>query len=82
MLAPRCGCLLDSGCGTGNFVRAWEAGYFASGVELDPAEASFATRYCPRGLIFAAAGIFPLAISQPGLRCGYIFEILEHQARA
>ncbi|HEY1423520.1 MAG TPA: hypothetical protein VGF20_08715 [Candidatus Acidoferrum sp.] len=52
MLAPRCGRLLDVGRGTGNFVRAaWEAGYFASGVELDPAAASFATRYCPRGHI-------------------------------
>ena len=82
MLAPRCGRLLDVGCGTGNFVRAaWEAGYFASGVELDPAAASFATRYCPRGLIF------PLPLES--FRSQYpnqifdvvtFFEVLEHQA--
>ena len=81
-LAPRCGRLLDVACGTGNFlIAATGAGYSASGIELDPAAASFAAEHCPRGRVF------PLPLET--FRSHYpneifdivtFFEVLEHQA--
>lgn len=81
-LAPRCGRLLDVGCGTGNFLlAASEAGYTASGVELDPNAARFAARHCAHSRVFAQ----PLAAfrdSNPGKIFDIVtfFEVLEHQA--
>jgi SAM-dependent methyltransferase len=52
-LAPRCGRLLDVGCGTGNFLRATtDAGYSTSGIELDPEAAQLARSHCRRGRVF------------------------------
>jgi SAM-dependent methyltransferase len=45
-LAPRCGRILDVGCGTGNFlIAASLAGYAVSGIELDPDAATLASRF-------------------------------------
>jgi len=81
-LAPRCGRLLDVGCGTGNFLLAANlAGYAVSGIELDTAAARLASYYCPR------ARVFPLPLES--FRAHYpnqvfdvvsFFEVLEHQA--
>lgn len=81
-LAPRCGRLLDVGCGTGNFlVAASLAGYAVSGIELDPAAARLAAHYCTR------ARVFPLPLES--FRAHFpnevydvitFFEVLEHQA--
>ena len=81
-LAPRCGRLLDVGCGTGNFlIAASLAGYAVSGIELDPAAAALAERYCPR------ARVFPVPLES--FRSCYpnevfdivsFFEVFEHQA--
>jgi len=81
-LAPRCGRLLDVGCGTGNFlIAATGAGYAASGIELDPAAASFAAEQCPRGRVL------PLPLEtfrshHPNEVFDVVtfFEVLEHQA--
>src|SRR5689334_15966281 len=52
-LAPRCGRILDVGCGTGNFlIAAGLAGYTVSGIELDPDAANLASRFWPRARIF------------------------------
>jgi len=80
--APRTGCLLDIGCGTGNFLlAARKAGYIAAGTELDPGAARFAREAC--GL----ESIFPLSIQQfvqqhPAEKFDVVtfFEVLEHQA--
>ena len=81
-LAPRCGRLLDVGCGTGNFLLAANlAGYAVSGIDVDTAAARLATYYCPR------ARVFPLALES--FRAHYprqvfdvvtFFDVLEHQA--
>jgi len=81
-LAPRCGRLLDVGCGTGNFlIASLLAGYAVSGIELDPAAARLAARFCPR------ARVFPLPLES--FRSHFpndvfdvltVFEVLEHQA--
>lgn len=81
-LAPRCGRLLDIGCGTGNFlIAASLAGYVVSGIELDRAAAHLAARFYPR------ARVFPIPLES--FRSQYpnqvfdvatFFEVLEHQA--
>lgn len=80
--APRSGCLLDAGCGTGNFlIAAWNAGYSVTGVELDPQAARFAAAQCGH------ARVLPLSLEefveqQPQRRFDAVcfFEVLEHQA--
>lgn len=81
-LAPRCGRLLDVGCGTGNFLLAANlAGYATSGIELDTRAARLAAGFCPR------ARVFPLPLES--FRAHYpnqvfdivtLFDVLQHQA--
>jgi 2-polyprenyl-3-methyl-5-hydroxy-6-metoxy-1,4-benzoquinol methylase len=81
-LAPRCGRLLDVGCGTGNFLlAASEAGYTASGVELDPNAARFAARHCAHSRVFAQP-LQTFRASNPAKVFDIVtfFEVLEHQA--
>jgi len=81
-LAPRCGRLLDVGCGTGNFLlAASEAGYTASGVELDPNAACFAERHCAHSSVYAQP-LTAFRASYPGKIFDIVtfFEVLEHQA--
>lgn len=81
-LAPRCGRILDVGCGTGNFlIAAALTGYAVSGIELDAAAAALAARYCPR------ARVFPIPLEcfrtrHPNEVFDIVsfFEVLEHQA--
>ena len=81
-LAPRCGRLLDVGCGTGNFLRAAaDAGYSASGLELDPVAAQLARRQSLRGRVFPVP-LESFRISHPNEIFDLVtfFEVLEHQA--
>jgi 2-polyprenyl-3-methyl-5-hydroxy-6-metoxy-1,4-benzoquinol methylase len=80
--APRCGRLLDVGCGTGNFLHAAsDAGYAVSGIELDPEAARFAGRYCPRSRIFPLP-LESFSATHPNEIFDIVtfFEVLEHQA--
>jgi len=81
-LAPRCGRLLDVGCGTGNFLlAASEAGYTACGVELDPNAAQFAARHCAHSSVFPQS-LEAFRSGNPGKIFDIVtfFEVLEHQA--
>lgn len=81
-LAPRCGRILDVGCGTGNFlIAASLAGYAVSGIELDAAEAALAERYCPRARVFPAPlEVFRTRYPNEVFDIVSFFEVLEHQA--
>ena len=81
-LAPRGGRLLDVGCGTGNFlIAATDAGYSVSGIELDPAAASFAAEHCPPGRVFSVP-LETFRSQHPNEMFDVVtfFEVLEHQA--
>jgi SAM-dependent methyltransferase len=74
--------LLDVGCGTGNFLRAAsDAGYSASGIELDGAAAQFARRHCPKSRVFGLP-LESFRSNHPNEIFDLVtfFEVLEHQA--
>jgi 2-polyprenyl-3-methyl-5-hydroxy-6-metoxy-1,4-benzoquinol methylase len=81
-LAPHGGKLLDIGCGTGNFLAAArDAGYEATGIELDRNAARFAKEK------LGLQNVLPLTISEFAERHAVelfdavtFFEVLEHQA--
>ena len=81
--APRCGRLLDIGCGTGNFLLAARAaGFDVTGLELNPSAARFAQDQlgCDRVL-----PLHPEEFTRVGPRERFdvvtFFEVLEHQDR-
>ena len=79
--APRCGELLDIGCGTGNFLAAArEAGYSVMGIELDRNAARFAKER------LGLQRVLPLTIAdfseqhkEERFDVVTFFEVLEHQ---
>lgn len=82
LLAPRCGRILDVGCGTGNFLLAASiAGYSVSGIELDTDAAALALRFCPRARIFPVP-LESFRVRYPNETFDIVsfFEVLEHQA--
>jgi len=80
--APQSGELLDSGCGTGNFLEAArEKGFRVSGTELDRSAANFAREKLCLENIFPFS-IIDFAAQHPAAKYDVVtfFEVLEHQA--
>ncbi len=80
-LAPKCGRLLDIGCGVGNFLAAArDIGFETTGVEFDRAAVSFAQQHYGLQRVFAMRPEIFRAM-EPGAQFDVVtfFEVLEHQ---
>jgi SAM-dependent methyltransferase len=78
--APRCGELLDIGCGTGNFLAAARhAGYCVTGTELDKNAARFATERLGLRVLPLTIAEFVENFGNETFDVVTFFEVLEHQ---
>jgi len=79
-LAPRCGKLLDIGCGTGNFLAAARhAGYCVTGTELDKNAARFAIERLGLHVLPLTIAEFVENFEDETFDVVTFFEVLEHQ---
>ena len=79
-LAPRCGELLDIGCGTGNFLEAARhAGYRVTGTELDKNAARFAKERLGLRVLPLTIAEFVENFGNETFDVVTFFEVLEHQ---